>query len=81
MKGIGFLVLAILINSLQNVAVKWIGGNYSVLEIVALRSLIALPCTLLLYRYEGRREPVVHRIRPSSPWKEGMVLNVTLPTL
>jgi len=54
-KGIGFLVLAILINSLQNVAVKWIGGNYSVLEIVAFRSLIALPCTLLLYRYEGRR--------------------------
>jgi len=54
-KGIGFLLLAILINSLQNVAVKWIGGNYSVLEIVAFRSLIALPCTLLLYRYEGRR--------------------------
>ena len=54
-KGIGFLLMAILINSLQNVAVKWIGGNYSVLEIVAFRSLIALPCTLLLYRYEGRR--------------------------
>ncbi len=55
LKGIGFLLLAVLINSLQNVAVKWIGGNYSVLEIVAVRSLIALPCTLLLYRYEGRR--------------------------
>ncbi|MFN8442576.1 MAG: DMT family transporter [Caldilineaceae bacterium] len=54
-KGIGFLVLAILINSLQNVAVKWIGGHYSVLEIVVFRSLMALPCTLLLYRYEGGR--------------------------
>ncbi|MFN8488307.1 MAG: DMT family transporter [Caldilineaceae bacterium] len=54
-RGISFLLLAILINSLQNVAVKWIGGNYSVLEIVAFRSLIALPCTLLFYRYEGRR--------------------------
>ena len=54
-KGIGFLLLAILINSSQNVAVKWISGNYSVLEIVAVRSLIALPCTLLLYRYEGQR--------------------------
>jgi hypothetical protein len=32
LKGIGFLLLAILINSLQNVAVKWIGGNYSVLR-------------------------------------------------
>ena len=53
-QGIGFLVLALLIWSLQNVAVKWIGGDYSVLEIVTLRSLIALPCTLLLYRLEGK---------------------------
>lgn len=29
-KGIGFLLLAILTNSLQNMAVKWISGNYSV---------------------------------------------------
>jgi drug/metabolite transporter (DMT)-like permease len=54
-RGVGFLVLAMLIFSLQNIAVKWIGGDYSVLEIVTFRSLIALPCTLLLYRYEGKR--------------------------
>jgi len=54
-QGVGFLVLALLIWSFQNVAVKWIGGDYSVLEIVTLRSLVALPCTLLLYRLEGRR--------------------------
>jgi drug/metabolite transporter (DMT)-like permease len=54
-RGIGFLLLAMLIISLQNVAVKWMGGDYSVLEIVAFRSLIALPFTLLLYRYEGSR--------------------------
>ena len=54
-KGISFLVLAALIFSLQNIAVKWIGGDYSVLEIVTFRSLIALPCTLLLYRFEGKR--------------------------
>jgi len=54
-KGIGFLVLAMLIISIQNIAVKWIGGDYSVLQIVAIRSLIALPFTLLFYRYEGRR--------------------------
>jgi drug/metabolite transporter (DMT)-like permease len=54
-KGISFLVLAALIFSLQNIAVKWIGGDYSVLEIVTFRSLIALPCTLLFYRYEGKR--------------------------
>ncbi|MEZ4709589.1 MAG: DMT family transporter [Caldilineaceae bacterium] len=52
-RGIGFLLLAITINSLQNVAVKWIGGNYSVLEIVAIRSFVALPITLLFFRGEG----------------------------
>jgi drug/metabolite transporter (DMT)-like permease len=54
-KGVGSLVLAMLILSLQNIAVKWIGGEYSVLEIVTLRSLTALPFTLLFYRYEGGR--------------------------
>jgi drug/metabolite transporter (DMT)-like permease len=54
-KGVGFLALALLIFSLQNIAVKWIGGDYSVLEIVTFRSLIALPCTLLFYHYEGKR--------------------------
>ena len=54
-KGIGFLVLSVFIISLQNIAVKWIGGDYSVMEIVVLRSLVALPLTLLFFRYEGRR--------------------------
>jgi drug/metabolite transporter (DMT)-like permease len=54
-KGVSFLVLAALIFSLQNIAVKWIGGDYSILEIVTFRSLIALPFTLLFYRYEGKR--------------------------
>jgi drug/metabolite transporter (DMT)-like permease len=54
-QGVGFLTLGILIFSLQDIAVKWIGGNYPVLEIVTFRSLIALPLTLLLFRYEGDR--------------------------
>ncbi len=53
LKGIGFLLLAMLIGSLQAVAVKWIGGNYSVLEIVTFRSLVALPITLLFFQLEG----------------------------
>jgi len=48
-------VLATLILSLQDVAVKWIGGDYSVLEIVVFRSLIALPCTFFFLRHEGIR--------------------------
>jgi S-adenosylmethionine uptake transporter len=54
-QGVGFLLLAMFIISLQNIVVKWIGGDYSALEIVALRSLVALPCTLLFYRYEGKK--------------------------
>lgn len=55
LKGVSYLLLALLILSLQNIAVKWIGGDYSVLEIVTIRSLTALPFALLFYRYEGRR--------------------------
>ena len=55
LKGIGFLLLAMLIGSTQAVAVKWIGGNYSVLEIVTIRSLVALPITLLFFRLEGKK--------------------------
>lgn len=55
LKGVSYLVLAMVILSLQNIAVKWIGGDYSVLEIVTIRSLTALPFALLFYRYEGGR--------------------------
>ena len=53
LRGVGFLVLGMLIFSLQDIAVKWIGGNYPVLEIVTFRSVLALPLTLLLFRFEG----------------------------
>lgn len=69
LKGIGFLLLAMLIGSTQAVAVKWIGGNYSVLEIVTFRSLVALPITLLFFRLEGKKgwpttnQPVLQYVR------------------
>ena len=53
--GAGFLVLALLILSLQDIAVKWIGGDYPILQIVIFRSLTALPLTLLFFRFEGGR--------------------------
>ena len=53
LRGALSLLLAMLIFSLQDVAVKWIGGDYPVLEIVLFRSLIALPCTFFFLRYEG----------------------------
>ena len=53
LQGVGFLVLALLIFSLQDIAVKWIGGDYPVLEIVIFRSVLALPLTLLFFRLKG----------------------------
>src|SRR5258708_27150890 len=53
--GVGSLVLALLIFSLQDIAVKWIGGSYPILEIVIFRGLVAMPITLLFFRLEGRR--------------------------
>jgi drug/metabolite transporter (DMT)-like permease len=53
--GVGSLALGILIFSLQDIAVKWMGGNYPILEIVIFRGLVAMPLTLLFFRLEGRR--------------------------
>jgi drug/metabolite transporter (DMT)-like permease len=53
--GVGSLVLGILIFSLQDIAVKWMGGHYPILEIVIFRGLVAMPITLLLFCLEGRR--------------------------
>ncbi len=55
LRGVAYLSLAMFILSLQSVAVKWIGGDYSIMEIVLFRSLIAVPSTIILYRLEGGR--------------------------
>jgi len=55
LRGVVFLVLGLLVFSLQDLSVKFIGGHYPVLEIVTFRSLVAVPLTLLLFRYEGGR--------------------------
>jgi len=55
MRGVGFLVLSLLIFSLQDVAIKWIGGDYPVAEVALLRSLVALPVALSFARAEGQR--------------------------
>jgi drug/metabolite transporter (DMT)-like permease len=54
-RGVGFLILSLLIFSLQDIAIKWIGGNYPVAEIVLFRSIVALPVALLFVRAEGQR--------------------------
>lgn len=79
LKGIGFLLAALLIFSLQNIAVKWIGGDYSVLQIVTIRSLTALPFAILFYRYEGGRGwPATQR--PRLEYTRGLFLFISYTT-
>lgn len=54
-KSIAYLLLAIFIISLQNVAIKWISGDFPALEIVLFRSLVALPFTLVFFRLERKK--------------------------
>lgn len=78
-RGILFLLLSVLINSLQSVAIKWIGGNYSVLEIVTFRSLVALPLTLLFFRLEGQRGLPVTK-QPKLEYVRGLSLFLSYTT-
>ncbi len=79
-QGILFLLGGMLVLSLQNIAVKSIGDGYAVLQIVVVRSLVAIPCTYLIYRYyEGNRGFP----RTQQPWLEfwrGFLLFVAYTT-
>jgi drug/metabolite transporter (DMT)-like permease len=79
LKGVGFLILATLIISIQNIAIKWIGGDYSALEIVAVRSLVALPATLIFYRYEGQHGLPTTK-RPRLEYLRGLFLFLSYTT-
>ena len=78
-KGVSFLVLATLIISLQNIAVKWIGGDYPVLEIVIFRTLVSLPCTVLFFRLEGKRG-LPTTPRPKLEYVRGFLLFLSYTT-
>ena len=50
-QGIIWIVAGMFIFSLQNIAIKSISGGYPVLQIVILRSFVALPLTVLLFQW------------------------------
>lgn len=52
-RGIAFVLLAISVFSVQDVAIKWMSGGYSVFEIVFARSLVALGLILVIARFDG----------------------------
>lgn len=65
--------------SLQNIAIRFIYENYAVLEIVIIRSLIALPCTLLFLRFEGNKK-LPYTTRPFLQIWRGLLLFIAYTT-
>jgi S-adenosylmethionine uptake transporter len=63
-KGVLFLIAGVSVFSLQDVAIKWMSGNYPVYEIVFVRSLVAIPPILLIVRLEGG----LSVLRTHRPW-------------
>lgn len=53
LRGILFLLTALLIFSIQDVIIKLMSSDYAVLEIVLIRSIFALPFVLLVLRYNS----------------------------
>lgn len=78
-RGVAYLVLALFIMSLQGVAVKFIGGDYSIMEIVLLRSVVALPAAVVLYRLEGKRGLPTTK-RPGLEYLRGLCLFISYTT-
>ena len=54
-QGIIWIIVAMFIFSFQNIAIKSLSSGYPVLQIVILRSLVALPATIILFQMEGNR--------------------------
>jgi drug/metabolite transporter (DMT)-like permease len=65
--------------SLQNIAVRSIYEDYAVLQIVVVRSLVAIPCTLLFFWFEGQRG-LPHTTRFTLHFWRGFLLFVAYTT-
>ncbi len=78
-RGVAYLILALFIMSLQGVAVKFIGGDYSIMEIVLLRSVVALPASIVLFRLEGQRGLPTTK-RPGLEYLRGLCLFISYTT-
>jgi len=64
LKGIVFLVAGISVFSFQDVAIKWLSGDYTVHEIMFVRSVVAMPAILLIAWVTAG----VRAVLPARPW-------------
>ena len=65
LSGIAYVVAGVTVFSVQDVIIKWLSGDYPVLEIVFVRSLVAL---LLLFAMAGLRGR--QRLRVAKPFQQ-----------
>ena len=67
--GIFCIVSGMFVILLNDVIIKWISGDYPIHQIVLIRSLIAIPITLLIVRFDGgwqglkTKRPLLHLAR------------------
>ncbi len=68
--GIGCVVAAVLVFTTQDMAIKWLSGDYALHQIVLIRALIAITITLAIfvpleggYRNLATRRPALHLAR------------------
>ena len=67
LSGIAYVVGGVTVFSVQDVIIKWLSGDYPVLEIVFVRSLVAL---LLLFAMAGLRGR--QRLRVAKPFQQAL---------
>jgi len=63
LRGVGFLIAGISIFSFQDVAIKWLSGDYTVHEIMVVRSIVAMPAIVAIAWFsDGLRALIPQRV-------------------
>ena len=65
LSGIAYVVAGVTVFSVQDVIIKWLSGDYPVLEIVFVRSLVSLPLLFALASLRGGQ-----RLRTAKPFQQ-----------
>ena len=64
LRGVGFLIAGISIFSFQDVAIKWLSGDYTVHEIMLVRSIVAVPAIVMIAWFSDG----FHALIPKRVW-------------
>lgn len=79
LSGIAFVIAGVTVFSIQDVIIKLLSGDYPVLEIVFVRSLVSLPLLFALASLRGRRQALYAR-HPLQQALRGLVMFLSYTT-